>query len=127
LNCQILESHAWYREFENHQFDEKYTGSITFDEPSEVNALQAADMIAWSNLRKQIRGGDIGKGFEPLDRLTRTVHFDKYSTAHYNFPVKKNGTKALEEIVSQGIPVPKKIGKLELAKLFFTSTKRIKK
>jgi len=115
-NGQMMESHRFFREHES-QIKEFYTGAISFDTPVAVNALQAADMIAWANRRKRVN--KFVDGFEPLELLTRYVKSSKRSGIHFHYPISAKSTKALGGIVAEGIPAPKKIGNLDLTGLFF--------
>lgn len=78
---------------------------FSLNKPADLNALQAADMIAWANLKKH-RGETFSRGFEPLELLTRYVESALKPGIHLHFPVKKNSTKKLAGIL--GMPNRKK-------------------
>jgi hypothetical protein len=119
IDTQMVEVHSFWGEFESvpTRFSKKCTGALGFDWPSEVNALQAADMVAWSN-RKKALGEAFTCGFEPLERLTRTVDTKERDFPHFHYPIPRKSTSGLAEIISNSAPNPKKIGHLEMVKIF---------
>jgi hypothetical protein len=85
-------------------------GALAFDTPQSVNALQAADMIAWAN-RNNILGKPFVSGFEPLERLTRTVETEaRPSIVHMHNKFNPDLVKSLGRVL--GDPVRRK-GKRE--------------
>jgi len=109
---QMLECHAFLENFANNSGDER-VGSITFDSPKRAYALQAADMIAWSN-RKHKLGEMFGEGFQPLERLTRHVKGSERNYPHFHFDVPRESTKKLAEIVNAQFPILPKLGTIKL-------------
>jgi len=122
VDSQMLEVHSFWQEFENipNLWIKKCTGAMGFDTPLEVNALQAADMIAWSNRKKSL-GEAFTCGFEPLERLTRLFEGSERNYLHFHYPISKKSTAGLAEIINSSDPDPKKIGHLELVKIFKTA------
>jgi hypothetical protein len=84
---------------------------FSLNKPSDLNALQAADMIAWANLKKH-RGETFSHGFEPLELLTRYVESALKPGIHLHYPVKKNSTKKLADIL--GMPNRRKGKRISL-------------
>jgi hypothetical protein len=108
FNTQLMDCYTFWRSCEKYE-ESEHTGSITLGQPKSVYALQAADMVAWANLRKH-RGLPFDKGFEPLELLTQYVESDVKPNIHYHFPVDKESAQRLAGIL--GSPSRKK-GKRE--------------
>lgn len=101
-DIQMVECHAFMESFQNYK-DWQSIGSLTFDTPQNVNALQAADMVAWANRKRSI-GGVFDKGFEPLELLTRTVESELGPPmAHFHYPAKEASAESLSKIMGQPI------------------------
>jgi hypothetical protein len=104
INAQLTDAYNFLRSYEV-RIEEETIGPFSIDEPSQVNALQAADMVAWANLRKH-RGEDFRNGFEPLELLTRHVESDVKPGIHFHFKPSRKSTENLAAIV--GSPVRRK-------------------
>jgi hypothetical protein len=103
-NSVITDCYNFWKSYETRIACE-HTGSLTFDDPSRVNALQAADMVAWAN-RRNHAGGNFNNGFEALELLTRYVESDVKPSIHLHFVVEEESTRKLAEIL--GPPKRKK-------------------
>ena len=115
MDSQIQECHRAFRTFEEYQVGLSHTADIAFDRPFNVGALQAADMIAWSN-RKAALGEPFTGGFEPLELLTDLPNARKVAKRlHVHFPVTRERTESLAHAIVNGEPLPK-IGRLELSR-----------
>jgi len=90
---------------------QEHTGALAFDDLPKVNALQAADMVAWANHRKR-SGGSFDQGFEALELLTRYVQSDVKPSPHLHFEVTSESTRKLAEIL--GAPARQKGKKISL-------------
>jgi hypothetical protein len=101
FNTAILDCHEFIESYEK-TTERNHTGSITFDNPANVNALQAADMIAWANRRK-VAGLPFDSGFDALELLTRYIESDVKPGIHWHKKVNDESTRKLSEIV--GNPV----------------------
>jgi hypothetical protein len=111
-SSQIVEAHRFVRHYaEINHFDS--IGAVAFDSHKNVNALQAADMIAWSNRKKMLRE-KFDQGFEPLERLTRTVKGTERGFPHFHFETKIESTRKLADIITAEFPNPPKIGTIKL-------------
>jgi Protein of unknown function (DUF3800) len=100
-NPSIVDSHSFMQSYEeNAGLD--HTGSLTFETPRGINALQAADMVAWANRRKCV-GMGFTQGYEPLELLTRNVQSDVKGIWHFHKVVESEDTRKLAEIL--GDPV----------------------
>lgn len=88
--------------------------SLGFDEPRNLSALQAADMVAWANRRKQ-DGLSFDEGFEALERLTRYVESKLKPSIHFHFVVSEESTKKLAAIL--GSPTRQKGKRISLLKV----------
>jgi len=111
-SSQLEEMHRLFSRWEEER-KTSYIGSITFDSHKRVYALQAADMIAWSNRRK-ILGQTFDSGFQPLDRLTRTVAGEKRHYPHYHLKADRERTEDLAKIINEEFPELPKIGVVPL-------------
>jgi Protein of unknown function (DUF3800) len=102
---ELVECHSFFQSWEEREQEEQFVGSLTFDTPKNVNALQAADMVAWANLRKGLNK-PFDKGFEPLELLTRTL-YPKIRPAiiHAHYTAKDAGTISLSKIVGDPVRV----------------------
>jgi hypothetical protein len=67
----VLESYGSI--IRNQLADDYHLGSLTFSDDS-LNALQAADVIAWAARRKMVK--DFPIGFEPLADIFNDSHWD---------------------------------------------------
>jgi len=116
VDSQMIESHAAFRQFGDGHRLEALTGALDFSTPAVLPALQAADMIAWSN-RKHAMGEGLSDGFEPLSKLTvgRAQRRDGSEVTHLHQVVSKAMTQGLAQALSGGEPL-KRIGRLELTK-----------
>lgn len=110
--AQYLDCHSAWRIAEAKQQAARNTAGIEFSRPKDLGALQAADMIAWSNRRLAAR--DSFRGFEPLRRLTEARDV-KRKTLHLHFEVDKDRAEELAHSFTQGEPL-RRIGKLDLAR-----------
>jgi hypothetical protein len=63
-------------------------------------------------------GETLGSGFDPLERLTRTIKGEQRNFPHFHFVVSEKSTKGLAQIIKEADPDPKKIGHLEMVKIF---------
>jgi hypothetical protein len=113
-NMQMTDCYNFWTSYESVQ-EKEFAGALAFDSPQTANALQAADLVAWANLRKHL-GRAFDKGFEPLELLTRYVESDVKPAIHFHYPVTAKGTKALAEII--GEPVRAKGRRRSLLGLF---------
>jgi len=112
--AQMLEAHAFMRDYaESREDGGELIGSIAFDTPANVYALQAADMIAWSNRRKQLKI-PFDRGFEPLERLTRHVGTGNRKSLHLHLAATRESTRELAGIINAEFPNPPKIGTIKL-------------
>ena len=97
FNATIADCHSFIQSYEMKRQKEN-TGSLTLDTPQNASALQAADMVVWANRRKN--AGDLFDwGFEPLERLTRTVKSTVKPAIHAHFKVSSRSTKELARIL----------------------------
>jgi len=104
-NAEIVDAHTFILSYLERR-PELQVGSLTFDVPQSVNALQAADMVAWANRNKAI-GRTFVSGFEPLERLTRTVASEvRPSIAHMHHTFNAKSVESLAKIL--GDPVRQK-------------------
>jgi len=104
FNPEVTDCHAFWGSFEE-RIKRLHSGSLTFDTPSEVNALQAADMIAWANRKKQL-GEPFKSGFEPLELLTRYVESTVKPVIHFHYPATREGTQKLADILGSPVRNP---------------------
>src|SRR5208337_2239471 len=65
---QILAAHATTMVMQEIEKQQYHMGSITFDYPKNVPALQAADVIAWGVNRK-LMGKPFDQGFEFIETI----------------------------------------------------------
>ena len=100
-NAQMTDCYNFWTSYESIEGKE-FAGSLTFDTPKAANALQAADLVAWANLRKHV-GRAFDDGFEPLELLTRDVASDVKPSIHFHYPVTDRSTQKLAEIVGEPI------------------------
>jgi len=101
-NIQIVDTHAFIRSYER-RTKQAITGSLTFDSPKNVHALQAADMIAWANRKKKL-GEPFEGGFEPLELLTRTVESEtRPPMVHLHVRVSSARVEGLAKILGDPI------------------------
>jgi hypothetical protein len=100
-NTQMTDCYDFFTSYESGQGKE-FTGALAIDSPQAANALQAADLVAWSNLRKHL-GKPFDAGLEPLELLTRCVESDVKPVIHFHYRVTAKGTRKLAEII--GTPV----------------------
>jgi hypothetical protein len=70
-NSEIVDAHTFILSYTERRSDLR-VGSLRFDTPQSICALQAADLVAWANRNKALNRSFVS-GFEPLERLTRTV------------------------------------------------------
>jgi hypothetical protein len=118
VNIQMHDCYDFFRFYEPHMGME-LTGSIGFDSPKWVSALQAADMVAWANRKKQL-DEPFNNGFEPLELLTPNppLGFERLQRKpiiHFHYPVHNASTKRLTEIL--GTPTHRKGKRESLFKL----------
>lgn len=99
VNSELADCYNFWRSYEV-RITAEYTGAFGIEEPRRVNALQAADMVAWANLKRH-RGENFDRGFEPLELLTRYVESDVKPNVHFHFPVSGESTKKLAAILGQ--------------------------
>jgi hypothetical protein len=116
VNGQMRDVHAFWQALEESTKKQSYTGALVFDRPSQVSALQAADMVAWSNRRNHLKQG-FDRGFEPLLVLTRTVEGSKKHHPHFHYPISRSDTESFAALLRGHLANPKKIGHLDLANL----------
>jgi Protein of unknown function (DUF3800) len=106
-NCEIVDGHNFIQSYEA-RTEFQMVGSLTFDTPQNVNALQAADMVAWANRRKGL-GDTFHKGFEPLELLTRLVECEnRPSMMHFHCPAGEKSAESLAKIVGDPVRIPGK-------------------
>jgi hypothetical protein len=101
---QLTDAYNFWKSYQQY-LEEDHTGSLTFDDPTKINALQAADLVAWSNNRKH-RNDPFKGGLEPLELLTRYVESERKPSVHFHFAVTEESIRKLAPIV--GTPVRKK-------------------
>jgi hypothetical protein len=105
-NIEMVDAHAFMVSyFEQKDEALRRVGSLTFDTPGNVNALQAADLVAWANRNKKL-GEPFVSGFEPLERLTRTVEAETRPMLHFHYVVKPGSVEELSRVLDE--PVRKK-------------------
>jgi hypothetical protein len=113
-SAQMLESHCFFKHYADTRGDgDDCIGSIAFDTPKKIHALQAADMIAWSVRRRKMEEA-FDRGFEPLLRLTRHVKGSERHFPHFHLDATRESTRKLAEIVNAEFPNPPKIGTIKL-------------
>jgi hypothetical protein len=113
-SAQLLEAHSLLREcVETRPHENEHIGSLSFDSPKNVYALQAADMIAWSNRRKKL-GEPFTQGFQPLERLTRHVKGERESF-HFHLDATRQTTQQLADIINSEPTIPLKFKTIRLA------------
>jgi hypothetical protein len=100
--AQLQDCHSFVGYFEA-QIQRRSTGAIAFDWPDQVNALQAADMVAWSKHR-HLCGEPFNNGYEPLELLTRTLEGTIKPGIHLHFPIGEESTRKLSEIIKAENP-----------------------
>lgn len=104
VNSQMTDTYNFFHSFEVYNAEE-FTGAIAFDPPNLDSALQAADMVAWANRKKDL-DGSFGAGFEPLALLTPPQGFAKVRSSkpliHFHYKVRNESTKDLATIL--GMP-----------------------
>ena len=110
--AQMIECHSFIRNYFKTQRDE-CIGNITFSSPRELNALQASDLIAWSNRRCKLEI-PFDQGFGPLKRLTRHVEGSERNFPHFHFEIRRESTQQLAAIVNGEFPDPPRIGTIKL-------------
>jgi hypothetical protein len=115
-NTQLLDAYHFWKSYED-RMGEHHTGACGFDDAKQVNALQAADLVAWSNHRKDA-GLPFNHGFEPLVLLTRSVGSDVKPIIHFHYPVKATTIAKLAAIL--GNPVRAKARRQSLLGLLPT-------
>ena len=99
-DIQMVDAHAFLLSYQQRREDLQ-TGSLTFDTPQNVNALQAADMVAWANRNKSL-GEPFINGFEPLEMLTRTVESKtRPSMIHLHYPFQSKQVESLARILGE--------------------------
>jgi hypothetical protein len=109
---ELVDCHSFFQSWEEREMEKQLIASLTFDSPKNVNALQAADMIAWANLRKGLNNS-FEKGFEPLELLTRTIKCEsRPSMMHAHYSAKETSTMSLAQIVGDPVRTPGKRPKL---------------
>jgi len=110
INVQMDDCYRFFRSYEN-RIGADFTGSFTFDCPKRVDALQAADMVAWANRKKWLEE-PFEDGFEPLDDLTRTFESNGKPNIHFHFDAKEQRTQKLTVVL--GEPIRKKGARVSL-------------
>jgi hypothetical protein len=106
-NREIVDGHNFIQSYEE-RTPLEMVGALTFDTPQNVNALQAADMVAWANRRKRL-GQPFHKGFEPLEMLTRTVENElRPPMIHFHYPAGEKSAESLAKIVGEPVRIPGK-------------------
>ena len=115
-NSQLADVHAAWRIVEDrYQESQKLsrTGAIAFDWPKNICALQASDLIAWSNRRHAINV-PFNQGFAPLRYLTDSKEV-QHKVMHFHFEVTAERAQSLAQSIDNGEAF-RKIGRLEFAK-----------
>jgi hypothetical protein len=111
-SSQMKEAHRLSEYFEKTRGTD-CIGAIKFGSPQQEYALQAADMISWSNRRQKI-GKPFNRGFEPLERLTRHIKGSERNFPHFHIDAKRESTQSLADIINAEFPNPPKIGTIKL-------------
>ena len=75
---QIKEVHEAIKKGQENNILELNVGSLAFDSPKKVTALQAADVIAWG-VRKQLLQEPFNRGFECIEHIINGNHHSQYS------------------------------------------------
>jgi len=96
-NTQITDAHTFFTSYEECR-DEDFIGSLTFEKPQAAHALQAADLVAWANLRKHLKL-PFDNGLEPLELLTRDVESEHKPILHFHYPTSAKSVEKLAEVL----------------------------
>jgi hypothetical protein len=101
-NVQLVDAHTFIESYIGKR-KALPIGSITFDTPQNVNALQAADMVAWANRHKSL-GKPFTNGFEPLELLTRTVKSEsRPPMVHFHYRFKSSNVESLAKVLGEPV------------------------
>jgi hypothetical protein len=65
-----------HAEMQTERWRHMNVGSLTFDDDEQINALQAADLIAWAS-RVKAEHGNFDNGYEPLVALFNEAHIQE--------------------------------------------------
>ena len=103
-DIEMVDAHAFFLSYLAGKDDALRTvGSLTFDTPKDVYALQAADMVVWANRKKRL-GRPFINGFEPLELLTRTVEADsRPAMVHFHYPFNSQRVESLSKILGEPV------------------------
>jgi hypothetical protein len=104
FRAQINDAYEFWKSYEA-RTEAVHSGKLAFKRAPEQGELQAADLVAWANRRKQL-GEPFDEGFQPLDLLTRYIESDYKPIIHFHFPVTRECTEKLAGIL--GTPVRQK-------------------
>ena len=81
FRAQINDAYEFWKSYEA-RTGAVHSGKLVFQRAPEQGELQAADLVAWANRRKQL-GEPFDEGFQPLDLLTRYVESDYKPIIHF--------------------------------------------
>jgi hypothetical protein len=76
-----------------------HTGALAYDIDDRVPALQAADVIAWAARKRELLGGSLPEGFEPLLEALRP----RPVPPHAHIPIPRDGLKMLADPIHRWI------------------------
>ena len=106
---QLVASHKSIIDLQRVKGQAVFAGSLTFDTDDRIPALQAADVIAWAERRKEVDG--LKGEFEPLDKIITTVKhsldtndFTSVSqmAMHAHIPLPKGGVEMFAKPITIG-------------------------
>jgi len=103
-DIEMVDAHAFLQSYlANREAVVQTVGALTFDSPRDVNALQAADLVAWANRRKAL-GEQFTSGFEPLELLTRTVETEsRPPMIHFHYRFNPEKVESLAKILREPV------------------------
>lgn len=114
-NIQMADCYNFFRSFERKTGND-LTGSFSLDDPKRLDALQAADMIAWAKRREWLEE-PFDNGFGPLADLTRKLgSAENKPIIHFHFNPTAKSTRRLARIF--GKPVRGKGARVSLLQEF---------
>ncbi len=103
-DVEMVDAHAFFLSYLAGKEESLRTvGSLTFDTPENVAALQAADMVVWANRNKSLSRPFVN-GFEPLELLTRTVEAEsRPAMVHFHYPFNPEKVESLSKILGEPV------------------------